>query len=538
MKEVHLDDMIRELMEVALKGAGADRGLLVMDRDGKYLVVGSAGSAGDGVAVERRCDPITSPRYPASLLHEVLRTKRSVRIDDAASAHVFADDDYWRSKHGESAICLPVVRRGHLHGLFYLEGTRASRPFTPDRMATLEVIALQAAITIEVHLRYVRLIEENAELRRANEATRRSETRLMEIIETIPTIAFTATPSGLVDFANKRWREYTGAMPTEASLTGPTHLVHSGDYESRIAKWRTAFRTEEPIEYEARLRREDGEYRLFLFRAAPLRNAEGELIRWVAVGLDLEDRRRAIEALERIRATIVHAARVSMLGELTASLAHELNQPLAAISASGEATLRWLDREQPDLAEAKELARLILVDTRRASELIARVRAMIVGKTPMHVSVRLGEVIEEATLFMRHEIDVQKVRVTRINGDVIPEVRGDRTQLQQVIVNLSLNSIQAMADAGTTDPTITIELSSPTPHQVTCTFSDNGPGFASEHVDEPFQSFFTTKPTGMGMGLSICRTIMESHGGAISMIPSSSGACLALTLAVFKPGAS
>jgi signal transduction histidine kinase len=231
--------------------------------------------------------------------------------------------------------------------------------------------------------------------------------------------------------------------------------------------------------------------------------------------IDITERVRAQEMLQRVQADFAHAARVSMLGELTASIAHEVNQPLAAIATNGEVGLRLLNRSEPDLAEVRELTQSVVDDARRAADVIARVRTMAARQAPEQTLLSVDEVICEALLFLRSEVQSHGLMVTHHANPTAPKVLGDRTQLQQVFVNLTVNAIQAMAQMGTTRRTLVIRTTLSDPRTLCCTLEDSGPGIKPEHLDHLFDSFFTTKDAGMGLGLAISRSIIEAHGGYI-----------------------
>ena len=231
--------------------------------------------------------------------------------------------------------------------------------------------------------------------------------------------------------------------------------------------------------------------------------------------IDISERVKAQAMLQQVQADFAHAARVSMLGQLTASIAHEVNQPLTAIVANGEAGLRWLGRAEPDVAEVQELTRRIVADARRAADVIARIRAMAVRRAPEHAPIALDEVVGEALMFLRHEVQSRGVSVTHYPARTPARALADRTQLHQVIVNLTVNAMQAMAQAGSAERHIVIRTGVPDAATLSCTVEDSGPGIAPEHAQRLFESFFTTKEGGMGMGLPICRSIIEAHGGRI-----------------------
>lgn len=246
-------------------------------------------------------------------------------------------------------------------------------------------------------------------------------------------------------------------------------------------------------------------------RVGPINDLEISLVGTI----DISQRIRAQERLRQVQAEFAHAARVSMLGELTASIAHEVNQPLAAIATNGAAGLRWLNRPTPDIVEIRKTIENIVVDTQRAANIVARVHGMASRKAPEQASLSFDEIIREALLFLRHEMESRSVSILHRPDPSAPQVLGDRTQLQQVIVNLAINAVQAMTQAGYDDRRIVISTVTQDATTLCCSVEDNGPGIAAEHVDRLFESFFTTKDSGMGMGLPICRSIVEAHGGRI-----------------------
>ncbi|HYE42021.1 MAG TPA: ATP-binding protein [Caulobacteraceae bacterium] len=226
--------------------------------------------------------------------------------------------------------------------------------------------------------------------------------------------------------------------------------------------------------------------------------------------LDIGDRLAAQADLRRVQDEFAHAARVSMLGELAASIAHEVNQPLAAISTNAAASLRWLSRPEPDVARATTLTTSIGADAQRAAEVIARVRGMAAKREPAHEFLSIHELVNETLVFLRHELQGREAQVEVQVEDLT--VLGDRIQLQQVLVNLVMNAVQAAAPLRR--PRVRIH-GRPGVGGVEIAVADNGPGL---HVDPEslFTSFYSTKPDGLGLGLPICRSIIEAHGGVIS----------------------
>ena len=270
---------------------------------------------------------------------------------------------------------------------------------------------------------------------------------------------------------------------------------------------------------ETRIRAMDGREIDVLFTACfpPDTMNKGTLLVGV---IDISERLKAEAMLAQLQAEFAHAARISMLGELTASIAHEVNQPLAAIAASAAAGQRWLDRAEPDLEEVKTLVARIARDAERAARTIGRVRDMAMRRAPEPSPLSLNGLVEEAMVFLRHEIQNHEVALTLDLAHGLPPVMADRTQLQQVVVNLAVNALQAMVTGGR----LVLATGLTDAGEVQLTVTDSGPGVPAENLGQLFDSFFTTKNGGMGMGLPICRTILESHGGGITAANGAVGA--------------
>jgi C4-dicarboxylate-specific signal transduction histidine kinase len=238
-------------------------------------------------------------------------------------------------------------------------------------------------------------------------------------------------------------------------------------------------------------------------------------VEYMASVMDITQRRLSEEALHAARTALAHANRVATLGEIGATIAHELNQPLAAILTNAETGLRWLDRAEPNVAKARNSFCCMLDDAQRVSEIIDRVRAMAARRPPTRTTLLLGDLIKESMVFLRPEFQSKAILVSLdLESDGL-RLLGDRTQLQQVIVNLAFNAVQAMVQSGTSDRRILVRTMRTDRGTVSCTVEDSGPGIDAAHLPQLFRSFFTTKDAGMGLGLAISRSIIEAHGGDI-----------------------
>ena len=268
------------------------------------------------------------------------------------------------------------------------------------------------------------------------------------------------------------------------------------------------------LDYEHRLLMPDGSVKHVHVVAHAVRDHADQL-EFIGALMDVTAAKRAEEELRKAQTELAHTTRVTTLGELTASIAHEVNQPLAAVVANAAACLRWLDRENPDLGEARQALGWIISEGNRAGEVLKRVRALAnktdIRKAPLDIN----DVIEETILLFRHEVLSQGVSLQLELASALPPVLGDRVLLQQVIMNLLMNGIQAMSSVTGRRHELRIRSHEHGSDQILVAVEDSGIGIEPENVDRLFSAFFTTKPNGMGIGLSICRSIIEQHDGRI-----------------------
>jgi PAS domain S-box-containing protein len=310
---------------------------------------------------------------------------------------------------------------------------------------------------------------------------------------------------------NQRAVELFGAR-TKTELLGPARHLWS---EARAVIQRSMaarYSGASQFEAEMKIRTLDGRIRDVLYMAY-FPEALQKVPLGLACFLDISERVSAQTMLAQVQSEFAHAARVSMLGELTASIAHEINQPLGAILMNGEAALRWLDRPEPDLSELKALSIRTIADAGRAADIIRRIRSMAARGVSEHAALSLNSVVEDVVLFLQPELDRQDVSVSLDLPPELPSVLGDRVQLQQVFVNLAMNAMQAMA--GLPERRLVVRTRLTESRGVCAEVDDTGRGLESDKVNRLFESFFTTKSDGMGIGLAICRSIIEAHGGRI-----------------------
>jgi C4-dicarboxylate-specific signal transduction histidine kinase len=260
-------------------------------------------------------------------------------------------------------------------------------------------------------------------------------------------------------------------------------------------------------------------YRWCVTSALPLLDQQGRILKWYGTVVDMHDWKQAQEDLRNTQAELAHMTRVMTMGELTASIAHEVNQPLAAIIASGDSCTAWLAASPPNLDKARAASARMIQAATQASDIVQRIRAFFKKTSSAKVSLGINEAIEEALQLIRGEILRKDVSLQTELDRHLPKVSGDRVQLEQVILNLIMNGMDAMVAADSQPKQLVIQSAWKEPSDVLVSVSDTGPGIPAEHMSKMFNPFFTTKPQGMGMGLSISRSLIEAHGGRLWVTP-------------------
>src|ERR1700728_1590274 len=352
------------------------------------------------------------------------------------------------------------------------------------------------------------------ELMRAQKALRESERTARSAIDGIAGLVAILAPNGEVETVNRPLFEYFGRSLEELKNWGTSDAVHSEDLPRVLELNMRGLASGLPFDFELRLRRFDGEYRWFDTRVVPIRDDSGRIERWYNLLMDIEDRSRALARLEQMQSDFAHMNRVSMMGELAASLSHEITQPIGSARNNARAAMNFLDRSPPDLSEVREALGCIVGDTDRAGDIVDRIRDHIKKTPPRKEHLDLNEAINEVIVLGRTAIIKNGVAVQiRLSEGLLP-VHCDRVQLQQVVLNLILNAAEAM---GSVEGQPRDLLISTEQHHtgVLVVVRDSGPGIDPTLLERVFEAFYTTKSRGVGMGLSICRSIVDAHGGSL-----------------------
>ena len=374
-------------------------------------------------------------------------------------------------------------------------------------------------------------IRDITDRKQAEEKIRHSEAELRQLVDVIPQQVFVFDADWSPLFANRRELEYTGLTVQEIrSKDEVARIFHPEDLKKLEAVRERALSDGAPIEIEARIRGKDGQYRWFLIRDNPLRDEQGRVLRWYGTRTDIEDRKRAEQDRERLRTDLAHMNRMSIMGELSASLSHELKQPIAAAITSANAALRWLQRDQPNVERACETTARIIKDGTRATDIIDRLRSLYKKSPPKRELFEMNEMVRELVGLLRGEASLHAVSMRTDLAADLPKITADRVQIQQVLMNLMLNGIEAMKETG---GVLTVKTQLAQDGRLLISVSDTGVGLPADQADQIFNAFFTTKPQGSGMGLAISRSIAEAHGGRLwATANDGRGASFHLTLPV------
>jgi PAS domain S-box-containing protein len=514
--EILLEKLINTLMRTAIEHAGAERGLLILSRGVEQWVAAEAVTSGDAIIVRSREASVAEAAVPESIVHYVVRTQESVILDDASTQNPFSTDPCIRQHHARSILCLPLVNQAKLIGLLYLENNLAAHVFTPKRITVLTLLASQAAISLENTFLYGALEEREA-------ALRRSETYLSEAQRLSQTGSFGwDVESGKIYWSQETFRIFAYDPPTEPTLERILHRTHPDDRSSvrelidRVSTERKDF------DFEHRLLVPDGsvKYLRVVGRASIRENSDR--FEFVGAVTDITERKRAEKALKekevslyQAQSELAHVSRVTTMGELAASIAHEVNQPLVGVVTNASASLRYLGWDTPNLVEASEAIRAIIRDGKRAAEFISRMRALFKKTGLVKEALNINESIEEVVLLTQGEARRNRVKLRMELSTNLSSVMADRVQVQQVLMNLILNGIQAMYQVEDRERVLVVRTECSEGDKIRVAVQDSGVGIDPGDIERIFDAFHTTKPGGMGMGLSISRSIVENHGGQL-----------------------
>ena len=499
--EIALDKLVETVLQTAIEHAGAERGALIEPRGDELWILADARASDRAIPIDPRNVGIAGADLPEAVIRYAARAHESVNLADASTTGGFVSDAYVRRERARSVLCLPLLQQGQLMALLYLENNLVAGVFTPARMAVLNVLASQAAMSLEKTRLYRELQQREAKIRRLVDAnvsgifTYNLDGRITDANDAFLRIVGYSRDdlmSGRIrwtDLTPQEWREQDERLLPQLQIAGSL----------------------QPFEKE--YFRKDGSRVPILIGIAGVDEDTG-----LALVLDLselkhaeEGRTRAEAQLQQARATLAHRQRISMMSEVAASLAHEVKQPITAARIDAKVCFDALAEHRLDLHAARDAASRLVKEAAWAAEVITRTTALFKKETQRE-RVNIAALIHEMALLLQQDANERSISIRTSVSPDMPEVLADRIQLQQVFMNLMLNAIDAMKESGG-EMKITADLSSD--DQLIVAVSDTGMGLPTENPDDIFESFMTTKTDGTGMGLAISRSIIEAHGGRL-----------------------
>ena len=397
--------------------------------------------------------------------------------------------------------------------LSFLSTSSGLGPFTMQSAAENALSLQLFLITVFVPLTFLAgLISE----RRDKEAALRdSEARYRALVMATANMVWRANAKGEGFLVSSRWQELTGQSEDEASKFGWLKALHPKDQERSERLWKQAMTQKRMYENEFQVRTRDQSYRHFHVQAVPIIAPDGAVREWIGAAVDITQERETALTVQRQRDELAHVARISTMGELAASLAHELNQPLTAILSNAQAAQRFLAADPGNVGEVLAILRDIVEDDMRAGEVIRRVRELIRKGDLEIAALDLETIVRDVVMLIHSDAVLHHVNILLQMDPRAPKVHGDKVQLQQVVLNLLLNAFQAMKDCPVTERQVTVRTELDDGHKVIVAVSDRGEGLKDDQLEKIFQPFYTTKNDGLGLGLAISRSIVEAHGGRL-----------------------
>jgi PAS domain S-box-containing protein len=631
--EIVLGKLIETLMRIALEHAGAERGLLILFLGDEPWIEAEATTSRNRVDVTLRQTAVSPAELPESVLQYVIRTRESVILDDAEAPTLFSADAYVRQRRPRSVLCLPLVKQAKLVGALYLENNLTPHAFTSGRIAVLELLASQAAISLENARLYNDLQEREARIRRlvdsniigiliwdfqgrivdANEAFldivgyaredlvsgrlrwteltpaewREADEQAIAELKAAGTVqprekeyfrkdgsrvpvllgaarfgdhkdegvafvldlterkqtesalqrseAFLADGQRMSRTGSWDWNVSTGKLVwseehyrifgfSPGGEAGPTfqsflERVHSEDRPFVQQNLEAAILDRTGFAFDFRIALPDGSIKYLHGVGRPIVEETGDIHEYVGTTMDVSERKQSEDALRDAQADLARAARLATMGELTTLIAHEVSQPLMAIVTNADTCLSWLTKADPNLDGARQAAERVVRNGHRAGSIVKSIRALARKSEPEMAQFDINDAIAEILVLLRSELRRQSVSLETELSESIESVTGDRVQLQQVVLNLVMNGIEAMSAVMHRPRILRVTSQLQQSGDVLIAVTDVGTGLDPANMDRIFNAFFTTKPEGMGMGLAICRSIVEAHGGLLWASP-------------------
>ena len=514
-EEINLDRLIHILMMMLVERAGAQHCMLIRLIDGNVPEIQArASTTVDGVKVKIVRELPVATDLPLSVLSAVIRTGQEIRTGKPEVFSPFSQDNYLVAS-GAAVMCVPMFRQAQMVGVLYLENRLMPDVFTADHSRIVSMLGAQAAVSLETARLYAELVDENIQRRKIEKQLRASQTSLMlgEKISHTGTWHWLLEPD--IQYISDEYKRIMG-LPEEQATTSMAEFqrrVHPDDILCLRELIDTSVREGIVMQAEFRIIRDDGECRYIKGIGEPNENWP-EVAEYFGTLTDITAQRQSEDAVRIAQAELARVARATTVGQLTSSIAHEINQPLMSIVANAGASQRWLKRDPANLENASSSLDEIIREGRRAGDIIRGLQALTRNQVAEFAPAKMHLITRDIIVLSRLELERRFVSLELDLAAENDEVFCESVQIQQVLLNLVINAIEAMADNSGARH-LRIASSHPTPEIIRIEVADNGAGLSDEVIGKIFDSFYTTKAEGMGMGLTISNEIIKRHGGEL-----------------------
>ncbi|URN99783.1 AAA family ATPase [Leclercia adecarboxylata] len=516
-EEINLERLIETLMTILLERAGAQRGFLIRVNDNNIPEIeASASTTTDGVRVQIRKDVPMATEMPLTVLAAVIRTGQEIHTGKPEEFHPFSQDPYLVTS-GAAVMCVPMFKQARLVGVLYLENRLMPEVFTVEHSRVVSLLGAHAAISLETARLYAELLEENQQRRRVEKELRASQTSLMLGEQISHTGSWRWELQQDLMFMSEEYARILGLPEKQKMISMAEFLtfVHQDDYPRISTLVTESVRDGLTMRAEFRIIRADGAVRTILGIGDPV-GVGSEVNEYYGIITDITTQRTAEDAMRVAQAELARVSRATTVGQLTSSIAHEINQPLMSIVANAGASLRWLNRDPARLDKARIGLEEIVSEGERAGEIIRSLQSLTRKQDPAFTRIDLHHLVRHIITLSRSELDRRSISVSFALAAGNSFIVADSVQIQQVLLNLVMNAVEAMAEIKDRPGTLLLSTTNPEDGGIKFEIADSGTGIAPGQTERIFDSFYSTKAQGMGVGLTISYSIIERHRGKLT----------------------
>lgn len=509
--------LLQTLLTIIIEQAGAQRVFLLKSQDDSVILEARAQTTSEGLIIESVQCEANWDDLPRPLINTVIQTHKLLYANVGQQSRPDDPAPYFQRVSGVIALCLPAITQDRLVAIFYIELRENDKLFSNEYLNVLAILAAHAAAAIEATRLQIGIDEVNQQRLKLERALRLADTSL-------------ALGEQISRTGSWRWELQTNTLVCSEEFChifdlAPEHrtisfadfaaCIHPDDKKSVLDRIHYAVQMETAINVEYRILKADGSVLYLTGQGCPVFGA-GKLVDYVGTVNDVTAKHASENALRAAQDDLARMCRITTMGQLTSSIAHEINQPLMSIAANAGAGLRWLHRPVPDLQQVSNSLQAIAADGQRAGQIVQSLRTLTKNTKASLSVLDIHDALKCILAIARCEIERRHVLLELHLDAQLSHIRGDIVQLQQVMLNLLMNAIEAMSEVSNRQRVLTISTFTKDEQDIFIKVEDTGPGISDEIKDRLFEAFYTTKKDGMGMGLAICHSIVEMHGGTLS----------------------